>query len=76
MSAPRISSTSDADEDAGTTAVYRTVSESFRSRPGAEVDVIGWSPFLGIVILLPSLPILLLVGAVTNALDAVAPTAE
>jgi hypothetical protein len=70
---------SDADEaeESGVTVVYRTLGEPFRSRPDAEMDVIGWSLFLGMLILLvPLLPVLLLVWVITKVLDAVTPTGK
>ena len=70
---------SDADEteESGPTVVYRTLGEPFRSRPDTEMDVIGWSLFLGMLILLvPLLPFLLLVWVITKVLDAITPTGE
>ncbi|WP_251341265.1 DUF7535 family protein [Haloplanus halophilus] len=56
---------------------YRTLGKPFRSRPDAEMDVIGWSVFLGVLILLlPLLPLLILVWLLTRGLDAVTPTRE
>jgi hypothetical protein len=61
----------DAEEQSGVTAVYRTLGEPFRSRPDAEMDVIGWSLFLGMLILLvPLLPFLVLVYLISRGLDA------
>jgi len=58
-------------------AVYRTLGKPFRARTDAEMDAIGWSVFLGMVILLlPLLPFLLLLWLVTKVLDAVVPTGD
>ncbi|AXG06165.1 hypothetical protein DU500_06745 [Haloplanus rubicundus] len=57
--------------------VYRTLGKPFRARADAEMDAIGWTIFLGMLILfLPLLPVILLVWAITKVLDAVAPTEE
>jgi hypothetical protein len=57
--------------------VYRTLGKPFRARADAEMDAIGWTIFLGMLILfLPLLPVILLVWLITKVLDAVAPTVE
>jgi hypothetical protein len=57
--------------------VYRTLGKPFRARADAEMDAIGWTVFLGMVILfVPLLPFILLVWVITKVLDAVAPTRE
>jgi hypothetical protein len=44
-----------------TQRVYRTVTPSYLGRHDAEMDVIGWSYFLGLLILLvPLLPFILI----------------
>jgi len=55
--------------------VYRTLGKPFRARPDAEMDAIGWTIALGMVILfVPLLPFIILVWVITKVLDAVAPT--
>ena len=57
--------------------VYRTLGKPFRARADAEMDAIGWTIFLGMIILfVPLLPFILLVWVITKVLDAVAPTEE
>ncbi|AZH24675.1 DUF7535 family protein [Haloplanus aerogenes] len=57
--------------------VYRTLGKPFRAHADAEMDAIGWSIFLGMMILLlPLMPFLLLIWLVTKVLDAVAPTED
>ena len=57
--------------------VYRTLGKPFRARADAEMDAIGWTIFLGMVILfVPLLPFILLIWVITKVLDAVAPTRE
>ena len=57
--------------------VYRTLGKPFRARADAEMDAIGWTVFLGMVILfVPLLPFVLLVWVITKILDAVAPTQD
>jgi hypothetical protein len=54
--------------------VYRTLGKPFRARADAEMDAIGWTVFLGMLILLvPLLPFIVLVWLITKVLDAVAP---
>jgi hypothetical protein len=49
---------------------YRTVTPGYRSRPDAEMNVIGIAYFLGIVILLvPLLPFILLVWLISKFLE-------
>jgi hypothetical protein len=50
--------------------VYRSVGPQFRDRPDAEMDSIGWTMFLLLVVLLvPLLPFLVIVWVVTKGLD-------
>ena len=50
--------------------VYRTVTPAPRGHPDAEMDAIGWSIFLGVVILfLPLLPLLVIGFAIVKLLD-------
>ena len=57
--------------------VYRTLGKPFRARADAEMDAIGWTIFLGMIILfVPLLPFILLVWVITKVLDAVAPTED
>ncbi|MFC7204634.1 hypothetical protein ACFQJC_14030 [Haloferax namakaokahaiae] len=54
--------------------VYKTVTPETGTRPDAEMDVIGWSMFLALLMLmLPLLPFLAIVYAVTKLLDFVTP---
>ena len=58
-------------------AVYRTLGKPFRARADAEMDTIGWAVFLGmLILLLPLLPLLVLVWAITKLLDAVTPVED
>jgi uncharacterized membrane protein YhdT len=51
---------------------YRTVTPSTGYRPDVEMDVIGWSIFLGLVfLLLPLLPFIVIIWVVTKLLRAV-----
>jgi hypothetical protein len=53
--------------------VYRTVTPGVREQENAEMDVIGWTIFLGVLFfLLPLLPFILIVWAVTKVLDVIA----
>ncbi|RCU46554.1 hypothetical protein DU504_04060 [Haloplanus salinus] len=57
--------------------VYRTLGKPFRARADAEMDAVGWTIFLGMVILfIPLLPLIVLVWLITKLLDAVAPTRD
>lgn len=57
--------------------VYRTLGKPFRARADAEMDAVGWTIFLGMVILfIPLLPFIVLVWLITKLLDAVAPTRD
>ena len=72
---------SDAEVDESTLepakTVYRTLGKPFRARADAEMDAIGWTIFLGMVILLvPLLPFIILVWLVTKGLDAVTPSED
>lgn len=62
------------DDSPGPVERIRSVSPLSRGRPDAEMDVIGWSIFLGLVILvLPLLPVLIVVWAITKVIDALDP---
>ena len=66
-----------ADESTTAKAVYRTLGEPFRARADAEMDAIGWTIFLGMLILLvPLLPFIVLVWLITKLLDAITPSAD
>jgi hypothetical protein len=53
--------------------VYRTVTPGVREQENTEMDVIGWTIFVGVLFfLLPLLPFILIVWAVTKVLDAIA----
>jgi hypothetical protein len=69
---------SDSEADESTLEpVYRTLGKPFRARADAEMDAIGWTIFLGMLILLvPLLPFLLLVWVLTKLLDAVSPSGD
>ena len=71
---------SDADADADESTlepVYRTLGKPFRARADAEMDAIGWTMFLGMLILfVPLLPIIILIWAITKILDTVTPDTE
>ncbi|WP_436908817.1 DUF7535 family protein [Halosimplex marinum] len=50
--------------------VLRTVTPGSKARPDTEMDSIGWAVFLGLVILLiPMLPFLAVVWALSKAID-------
>lgn len=50
--------------------VVRSVTPPYRGRPDREMDVIGWSMFLGMVVLLvPFLPLLIVVWGVKKLLE-------
>ncbi|MFB6123058.1 MAG: hypothetical protein ABEJ78_06340 [Haloferacaceae archaeon] len=56
------------------TRAYGALSPAYRSHSDAEMDTIGWSIFLTMLVLLvPLLPFLVLVWLVTKVMDAVAP---
>ncbi len=61
-------------DDAGVlTRAYRSVSPRYRSRPNAEMDSIGWTMFLGMLVLLvPLLPFLIVVWLLGRGIDALA----
>lgn len=65
-------------DDADTVrTIPRTLGKPFRARADAEMDVVGWSIFLGLLVLLvPLLPFLILMWLVGAVLDAVAPAGE
>jgi hypothetical protein len=65
----------DDDERGPIDAAYRTLGTPYRARADAEMDVVGWSLFLGLVVLLvPLLPFLILVWAITKLLDSITRT--
>lgn len=56
---------------------YRTVTPEYRGRGDVEMNLIGWSLFLGLVVLLvPLLPFLIVIWLVGKVLDAVVPSGE
>lgn len=64
---------SDEDQPGLLKRTYRTVSPGYGSRPDAEMDSVGWTIFLlMVVIFIPLLPFLLLVFLVTKVLDVLA----
>lgn len=59
----------------GSTAVeaLRTVTPPYAGRPNAEMDVLGWGLFLGLVVLvLPFLPSLIVLWVATKLLNRLA----
>lgn len=63
-------SDSDSDDPALPKKVLRTVTPSWAGRPDREMDIIGWSYFLGLLILLvPLLPFIVILWALTKVLD-------
>jgi hypothetical protein len=61
------------DEPGTVKKAYRRVSPLYGSRPNAEMDSIGWSIFLGmLVILVPLLPFVLIIWVLGKVIDAVA----
>jgi hypothetical protein len=62
------------DDSAGAVRrAYRRTSPLYGSRPNAEMDGIGWSIFLGILVLLvPLLPFFLIVWLLEKLIDVVA----
>ncbi len=65
-------SSADADEDESRAKrALRTVTPSYSGRPNVEMDVIGWSILLGmILVLLPMLPFLVALWLIGKLLDA------
>ncbi|MFC6990167.1 hypothetical protein ACFQJD_18355 [Haloplanus sp. GCM10025708] len=60
-------------EPGALTKAYGALSPEYRPHPDAEMDAIGWSIFLAMLVLLvPLLPFLVLVWLVTKAMDALA----
>ncbi|QSG07108.1 DUF7535 family protein [Halapricum desulfuricans] len=63
----------DESEPSGDSAVVealRTVTPGYSSHRDVEMDVIGWSVFLGLVVLLvPFLPLLIVVWLISKALE-------
>lgn len=60
------------DEPGPVRRVADTVTPSFVSRPDTEMNIVGWSLFVGMVILLvPFLPLILAVWAISKVIDAV-----
>jgi hypothetical protein len=56
---------------------YRTVSPRYEGRPLLEMDLIGWSMLLGLLILLvPLLPFVVLVWAITKVLEMLSGSSE
>jgi hypothetical protein len=58
-------------EPGGLRSVVDTVTPPYVSRPDTEMNALGWSLFVGILILLvPFLPLILAVWAISKLLDA------
>lgn len=65
---------SDAETPSLPSRVYKTVTPETGTRPDVEMDIIGWSMFLALLMLmLPLLPFLAIVYVVTKLLDFVTP---
>ncbi|WP_410765712.1 hypothetical protein [Haloferax sp. DFSO60] len=65
---------SDADTPSLPRRIYKTVTPETGTRPDAEMDVIGWSMFLALLmLLLPLLPFIAIVYAVTKLIEFVTP---
>jgi hypothetical protein len=66
------------DESPGTLkTVYRTVTPGVSEQENVEMDIFGWTIFLGVLFfLLPLLPFILLVWVITKVLDALVGTAD
>jgi hypothetical protein len=61
---------SEEDEASLAKRVYRSVGPQYRGRPDAEMDSIGWTMFLIlVVILVPLLPFLVIVWLITKGFD-------
>lgn len=61
---------SESTEESTIVEAIRTVTPGYRSHEDTEMDVIGWSIFLGLVVLLiPLLPFLLIVWAISKVLE-------
>ncbi|MCU4717824.1 DUF7535 family protein [Halapricum hydrolyticum] len=61
---------SEPSEDSAVVEVLRTVTPGYSSHGDVEMDVIGWSIFLGLVILLmPFLPLLIVVWLISKGLE-------
>lgn len=72
-----MSQSAETDEPGVLTRAYRTVTPEYVWREDVEMDVIGWSIFLGIVVLLvPLLPFLVIVWLVGKVLDVTVGTGE
>lgn len=64
----------EASEPGALTTAYRTVTPGFGGRSDTEMNVLGWSLFLGLMILLvPLLPFLVVGWAVSKAVEFVDP---
>lgn len=58
---------SESDDQNGLTGTLKTVTPEYFGRPDMEMDVIGWSLFLGLVVLLvPLLPFILIVWLISK----------
>ncbi|QSG08050.1 DUF7535 family protein [Halapricum desulfuricans] len=61
---------SETSEDSAVVEALRTVTPGYSSHRDVEMDVIGWSVFLGLVVLLvPFLPLLIVVWLISKALE-------
>jgi hypothetical protein len=57
--------------------VYRTVTPGVSEQENVEMDIFGWTIFLGVLFfLLPLLPFILLVWGITKVLDALVGSAD
>ena len=57
--------------------VYRTVTPGVSEQENVEMDIFGWTIFLGVLFfLLPLLPFILIVWVITKVLDALVGTAD
>lgn len=57
--------------------VYRTVTPGVSEQENVEMDIFGWTIFLGVLFfLLPLLPFILIVWVITKLLDALVGTAD
>lgn len=57
--------------------IYRTVTPGVSEQENVEMDIFGWTIFLGVLFfLLPLLPFILIVWVITKLLDALVGTAD
>ncbi|RDI71474.1 DUF7535 family protein [Halopelagius longus] len=73
MQPPVATGTSDENRPGLLTRAYRTATPGYASHEDREMDSLGWTMFLLVVVLfIPFLPLLIAVWLVTKVLDAVA----